>query len=236
MFGKVNLATKHRGRFLIEQPVKFQRQLKNFQAPKCIWSMYYYIQVGTQYQCVLCILFRQLLKCQHSSSYPFAIMLLFLNVSCTTNKLVQPTCVLLNYGMFLFIFTYFFSARHGLTNNDSSRGRWMFKKKKSERYRPNRNSNNGAAANSNGAGNNTNLNSATNSDDNERNCMLNHVSNSFCCLCSTPNYVQTTTSSDGSEPRPGSGPSNFQGLGSKFGEGPRLGIGPGLIFQGSTHH
>ena len=86
-------------------------------------------------------------------------------------------------------FTYYFSARHGLTNNDSSRGRWMFKKKKSERYRPNRNSNNGAAANSNGAGNNTNLNSATNSDDNERNCMLNHVSNSFCCLCSTPNYV-----------------------------------------------
>ena len=118
-----------------------------------------------------------------------------LNVSCT-NKSVQPTSPPINKHLCTFKlrnvfihFTYYFSARHGLTNNDSSRGRWMFKKKKSEQYRPNRNSNNGAAANSNGAGNNTNLNSATNSDDNERNCMLNHVSNSFCCLCSTPNYV-----------------------------------------------
>lgn len=70
-------------------------------------------------------------------------------------------------------------ARHGLTNCESGRGKWMFKKSKSSHrfLRQRRNSNNNptsASACSDGSG------------DSRTSCMFNHVSNSFCCLCSTP--------------------------------------------------
>lgn len=57
-------------------------------------------------------------------------------------------------------------ARNGLTSVESSKGKWVFKKKRERGF---------GMSSSNGS--------------NDRNCMLNHVSTSFCCLCSAPNYL-----------------------------------------------
>merc|ERR1719273_2365894 len=67
-------------------------------------------------------------------------------------------------------------ARHGLTNCESGRGKWMFKKSKSSHRFRRRNSNN----------NPTSASVSDGSADSRTSCMFNHVSNSFCCLCSTP--------------------------------------------------
>eukprot|EP00093_Oithona_nana_P003585 03585.XXX_120867_125826_1 [CDS] Oithona nana genome sequencing. len=69
-------------------------------------------------------------------------------------------------------------ARNGLTNCDAGRGKWTMKTTKVKRrhrfLRRNRSNN---------------IPSSTTLTDNNRTCMFNHVSNSFCCLCSTPSYI-----------------------------------------------